>query len=324
VLSRGSLPFPRVSAESVRLVRALLRGAEVFHLHVPWDPICVQLAGVARKAGVPYVMSTHGMLDEWTMAQKGAKKRLYLALLGRRMLERASAVHCTAEAEKNQSQKWYPRGRSVVIPLLADLGPFDPLPGPELARQHIPAARTDKPLILFMGRLSPIKRLELLINAAGELKRMQVPFRVLLAGPGDRNYEQELRRLTKQLDLEQDIAFLGFVGGREKISLYEASTAFVLPSHHENFGFVSVESLACRTPVVTTRGVNIWPELQASGGAVIVPAEPREVADAVRAIVTDPARRRAMGDAGRAWVLASFGVDSVASRYESMYRGLAE
>src|SRR5688500_4578575 len=82
-----------------------LRGADVLHLHVPWDLICVQMARLARTLNVPYFMSVHGMLDDWCFAQKSWKKRLYMGLVGRRMLEQAAAVHCMAQAEREQVQR---------------------------------------------------------------------------------------------------------------------------------------------------------------------------------------------------------------------------
>jgi glycosyltransferase involved in cell wall biosynthesis len=118
------------------------------------------------------------------------------------------------------------------------------------------------------------------------------------------------------------VRFLGFVSGVEKVSLYQAADVLVLPTSQENWGFVLVESLACGTPVVTTKGVDIWPELQSSGGALIVPAEARAMAEAVGGLLSDPARRRAMGEIGRRWVFETLGADRVARGYEAMYGGV--
>ncbi len=125
----------RLDRASAARLRQTLADADVVHLHVPWDAVCLQVARLARAAHVPYLVSVHGMLDDWCMAQSRIKKRLYLALGGRRFLERAGAVHCTAEAEARQSSKWYPRGRAVVVPLIVDVAPYQDLPGPQLARR---------------------------------------------------------------------------------------------------------------------------------------------------------------------------------------------
>ena len=267
----------------------------------------------------------NGMLNELPMAgPKGAKKRLYLALGGRRLLEGAAAVHCTAEAEREQASKWYPRGRSVVVPCTLDLSPYLDLPGPELARGSFREvfADTGRPVVLFLGRLHPIKGLERLIHAAAELRCRGLDFAVAVAGTGEPSYERSLRRLARRVGISDRLHFLGFVVGREKVSLFEAADVFVLPTSQENWGLVLTESLACGTPVVTTRGVDIWSELQSSGAAVIVDSAPEAIASAVAELLGDPGRRRVMAQKGRAWALEHLNVDRVAGQFEHLYRRL--
>ena len=321
-LARSFGVLPRLGRAALRRFGQHLAQADVLHLHVPWDPVCMQLARVARRRGVPYLISLHGMLDDWCMAQKDLKKRLYLAATGRRLLERAHAVHCTAGAEKDQSEKWYPRGRSVVLPLIFDPAPFEVLPGPELARRAFPGAFDGKATVLFVGRLHPVKRIDLLIESATLLRDDGLAWKVLIAGRGQPPYERTLRRLVEQRQLSECVEFLGFVSGREKVSLYQAADVFVLPSHHENWGFVALEALACATPVVMTRAVNIWPELEASGGTMLVEPSAEAAAQAVRRLVTDQAGLAAMGRRGRAWVLDTLSPGRVVGQYEQLYESL--
>ncbi len=328
----GGAGFPRVQTLCRRIGRlpclsgtATTRAGEwigqavVLHLHGPWDPVGLQLSRIAHRAGVAYVVSLHGMLDDCSMARKALKKRLYLRAVGQRLLEQAACVHCTAQAERDQSRKWYPRGRSHVVPLIFDLTPFERLPGSQLARETYPQAFSGEPVVLFVGLLKPLKRLELLIQSAAILREDGHEVRTLIAGSGDQWYEGRLRRLVQQLRLEDRVEFLGFVSGLEKLSLYQAADVFVLPSRHENWGFVIVEALLCQTPVITTRGVAIWQELEDGGGAVVVQDTPRALAAAIVTLVSDQARRQDMGQAGRDWVRRSLDVDELVGQYVSLY-----
>ena len=318
-------PLPRLTQPATLDAQRIIQQADVLHLHVPWDPICIQLGRIARQAGVPYLVGIHGMLDDWSMKQKSLKKRLYLAIKGRRFLEQAAAVHCTAQAEREQSEKWYPKGRPVVLPLIFDLEEYIDLPGPELARQAFASVipSTDEPVLLFLSRLHPKKRVDLLIEAAGELRRRGVSFKLLIAGTGDEPYEAQLRQLVMERALTEQIAFVGFVTGKEKVSLYQAAHLFVLPTHQENWGFVLLESLACGTPVITTKGVDIWPELESTGGAVIADASPDAIADAIVALLSDDPRRQSMGVKRRDWVLRNLRVEHVLDSYEQLYREIS-
>ncbi len=316
-------PLPGLTRAGTALAEGCIKGAGVLHLHVPWDPVCIRLARLARRLGVPYVVALHGMLDDYPMAGKRLKKRVYLAAGGRRMLEGAGAVHCTARSEQDQSHKWYPRGRPAVVPLIFDLSPFLELPGPDLAREAFPAAFSGEPTVLFLGRLHPIKRIDLLIETVARLRDDGRPCRLLVAGRGEPPYEQSLRALAESHQLAGRVDFLGFVSGAEKASLYEAAEVFALPSHHENWGFVLVEALACGTPVVTTRAVNIWPDLEAGGGAAIVAPTAPALAEAIGKLLGDEPRRLEMGRSGRAWAMETFDPNRVIAQYEQWYEDIA-
>lgn len=296
-----------------------LRGADVLHLHTPWEPSNVQMARLARSVGVPYIVSIHGMLDDWCMTQRGLKKRLYLALAARRLLENARFVHCTAEAEKTQSEKWYPRGRGRVIPLVFDLEPFRSLPGPELAREKHPSLATPDPKILFLSRVHPKKGLELLIDSVPLLIQAGLSPRITVAGTGDADYAAALKRRVAEAGLDDRVAFIGLVTGAEKLSVYQAADLFILPTSQENFGFVVPEAMACGKAVMTTRGVDIWPELERSGGAAIVDADSRAIARTAARLLADPGTLAAMGYRGREWVFSELDGIRVVERYEAMY-----
>src|ERR1700722_7971586 len=98
-IPKASRPNGFVNGEAVRIWEEVLAGGGVAHLHCPWTASNMQMSRAARKRGVPYVVSIHGMLDEWPMGQGRWKKRLFLLGGGRRYLELADRLHYTAEGE---------------------------------------------------------------------------------------------------------------------------------------------------------------------------------------------------------------------------------
>ncbi len=313
-------PFGLMSKSAIQTCAPAVAECDVLHLHTPWETPNTQLAATARRAGTPYILSVHGMLDDWSMQQRTAKKRLYLALAGRKLLEQAARVHCTAEAELTQARKWFPRGAGVVIPLVFDLAPFEKLPGPALAREKFELLRAGHPALLFLSRVHPKKGVEHLIDAVAELNTRSIPVSAIIAGPGEESYVRELQARAEQLNVASRVDFVGLVSGREKLSLYEAAEVFVLPTSQENFGLVLPESLACRTPVVTTKGVDIWAELLESGAAEIVKADGNAIADVVQKLLASADDLRAMGERGREWVFKELSGERIVEQYESLYR----
>lgn len=318
-LDRPAWPISMFSPAQLRQIRQGIAGFQALHLHGVWERSNPQIASVARGLGIPYIVSLRGMLDDWSMSQRGLKKRTFLAIAGRKMLERAAFVHCTAEGEHDQARKWFPKGRGTVIPNLIDLKPYHSLPGPEAARSKFPLLANGRPSVLFLSRVHYKKGIEVLLDAAAMLRDGGTDVNILIAGGGEEDYIAGLKRQVGSLKLADRVEFLGMVKSPLKESLYQACQVFALPTSQENFGFVFYEALACGLPVVTTFDVDTWPELKASGGSVIVKREPRAFADSIKSVLADSAAREAMGRSGRAWVLENLETAKVRKLFEHTY-----
>ncbi|MFM9958072.1 MAG: glycosyltransferase [Phycisphaerales bacterium] len=321
-----SLPGGLFTGSALAPLRDVIAQHDVLHLHGAWGPWNVQLGGAAKKVRVPYFVSIRGMLDDWCMTQKSLKKTLFLRLGGTRYYEQAASVHLTAQFEYEQAKKYFPRGRGTVIPNLLDMEPFKSLPGPEAARAkfaQLGAANPDhEPVLLFLSRIHVKKGIEHLLRAVRLLNDSGTPCRAIIAGSGDEPYVASLKALCTELRLDDRVSFVGLVTGDLKLSLYQACDLFVLPTSQENFGFVFPEALACETPVVTTKGVDIWPELESSGAARIVDNTAQATAEGVRAMLNAPGGRaglKTVGAKGRAWVFDWLAPEKVMAQFERMY-----
>lgn len=311
-----------LKGEQKTLAQQIVKGADAVHLHGIWKLDNIQIARMARQQGTPYIVSLRGMLDDWSMAQAAAKKRVFHMLLGKRHLENAAAVHCTAEGERLQSHKWFPNGRAAVLPNLLDLNPYRNAPGAEQARAKFGMLSNGRPNVLFLSRVHYKKGVEVLIRAAALLRDRKVECNTIIAGTGDVSYISQMTDMASEHDLDDRILFTGHVGGTLKVSLYQAATVFALPTSQENFGFVFPEALASGTPVVTTKGVDIWPELEASGASLIVERTPEAFADAIEKIITNPELRAQMSSLARPFVFEAYDEKKLIAAYEGLYKGL--
>lgn len=319
-LGRGQ----RIRNEDLPRVRQRLAQSDVLHLHGVWVPAYRQLCAIARELGVPYVVTVHGMLDDWAMAQRALKKRLYLRLIGRNILDRAHAVICSGEQELRQAGRWFSNPRTFVLSPVMDLSPYRDPPGPDLARARFGAngasiIEDGVPIVLFLSRLHEKKGIELLIDAVALLRERSVPATLIIAGPGDAPYIEGLRRRIDEAGLSGCAHLVGNISGDDKLSLYSLADVFALPTHQENFGLVLVESLACQTPVVLTRGVGIWREIEDAGCGIAVPREPGPLASTIADLLADPKRRSEMGARGRQWVTDRLDETTHAKAFQTAY-----
>ena len=312
-------PPIRFSAKRLESLIQHVDSADVLHLHTPWEPANIQLAKIAIRCGTPYVISSHGMLDDWAMKKSSIKKRLFLRFGGRKMFHQAAAVHCTAQAEKSQIKRWIPKSNFVVVPLVFNPSEYIHPPPTSDPDKHWPPRESERPIILFLSRLHTKKGADRLIRAAAKVV-VNHDARFIIAGSGEPEYELQLQSLVEKLHLTSHVDFVGFVEGDRKIALFRAADLFVLPTSQENFGLVFPEAMACGVPVITTRGVDIWPELEQSGGALIVGEDVESVTSAINRMLSDDTATAAMGLAGKNWVEQTFAGDTVANRYIDLYR----
>ena len=273
------------------------------------------------------MQSLHGVLDAWCLAQRPVKKRVFMELFARRAMRRAGAVLCTAKAELAQAERWLGASNGRVVPYIFDLSEFRDLPGAERAQKLIPAAVKSSRKLLYLSRLNYKKGPDVAIRALGLLRKRGVDAHLLMAGTGDAAYVAALEAEAKRSGVTDRVHFLGLVVGDDRLSLFQAADVFLLPTQQENFGFVTVEALACGTPIVTTDGVDIWPELEAGGGSRIVRrgngrALDEGIADATAELLKEDTLEQ-RGSRGREGVFEWLDGTHVAEQYEDAYQRAA-
>ena len=310
----------RLTNKQIAMAGEVMKCADVAHIHAMWMPSNPQVAKACDSVGTPWVLSIHGMLDDWCMDQRGLKKQFYLATAGRIMLRGANTFLSTAEEEKRQASRWLKHDNVAVIPYIVDLEPYKELPTPEEAIEAF--GQSDCPTVLFLSRVHEKKSIETLIDSTALLKEKGKPIRVLIAGTGEDAYVASLKTRAEAAGVSADIIFLGMVVGDLKLSLYAMADVFALPTQQENFGLVYPEALLCGTPVIGTKGTDIWRELE-EGGAVIAPRTPEAFADAIDSLCSDKSKLQELGIRGRNQMLKWLDTESVAKRYEELYRKVA-
>jgi glycosyltransferase involved in cell wall biosynthesis len=175
--------------------------------------------------------------------------------------------------------------------------------------------------VLTVGRIDPVKGQPLLVEAIADLRRRGVDARLTIVGDGAGL--ARLRALAERLGVADSVDFAGAVGQDEIRRYYERASAFALPSFAEGLPVVLIEAMACGLPVVASRITGI-PELVDDGtsGLLVTPARGDELTAALAALAADPARRAAMGRAGREKVVAEFDIERTASRLVEVFREL--
>lgn len=177
-------------------------------------------------------------------------------------------------------------------------------------------------MVLFAGRLEYEKGVQTVLDALRQVQHEVGPTRLFVAGVG--TYSQALRRRVRELGLEADVRFTGFLEDHELRLHYAAADVAVVPSIYEPFGLVAVEAMACGTPVIVadTGGLR---EIVTEGSGLTVPPEDAEaLAAALTAVLTDRQLARTLVDGGRQLVTMRYDWSMVARRTAAIYRRACE
>ena len=177
--------------------------------------------------------------------------------------------------------------RIGVVPCGVNLEQFN-LVSKESARQHL-GFGNDK-IILFVGRIDPLKGIDRLIQEIPYLQNIQ-GLRLLVIGGGEQNQPEieQLQKLAAELNIQNSVAFLGLIKHEQLPYFYSAADVCVVPSYYESFGLVALESLACGTPVVATDVGNLRSVIrQGETGDVVTDNAPGHLADKIALLLSRP------------------------------------
>jgi len=226
-----------------------------------------------RGSTTPYFVYTHSMLDPWfkhVYPVKHIKKYLYWLLVEYRVLRDARAVLYTCEEEKVRARQsfWPYQAREAVAGLGVEVPAGNSSYQQRLFLDSFPELRNRR-LILFLGRIQHKKGCDLLVEAFAQVSHADPLLHLVFAGPDQVGWQRELQRRIVELGLESKVAWTGMLSGDVKWGAFHSAEVFILPSHLENFGYAVVEAMACGVPVLISNKVQIWPEIQATGGGFV-------------------------------------------------------
>lgn len=232
---------------------------------------------------------------------------------------RAAAIHCATIQEAELSAAQFEPAPAFVVPNGLNVDEYE---GVDFREAAVEARREfrlpDRPYVLFLGRLHPIKGLEVLLP--GFLKGSTAETQLVLAGPEDRQYGKKIRNLVDDLGLSERTHFVGPVYGRPKVALLMAARVFALSSQYESFGNVIVESLAAGTPVLLSKRIDLATEVAAAGLGWMVDPAADAWAAAIAARLAAPAWSDDERRQAQRWCAARYGWAHVAEQLEAQYR----
>lgn len=318
------LAFPTISyppsrprkLQGSRTMKTALRDAsartDIYHGHGIWALGNFYPQGRTDGAAAYYVLSPRGMLEPQAMNQRRWRKRMFWLAHQQGAIAQADLLHATSATERDSIRRLGFSSPIALIPNGVALPPAE-LPSVESESREL--------VVLSLGRLHPQKGLVVLLKAWAEVAASSPGWRLVVAGPDERNHRRELEVLSSRLNLSR-VELVGPVYGREKAALFAKASLFVLPSFSESFAMVVAEALSYGVPVVASQGAP-WSRLRDMRCGWWVDATSSAMAGAIREAVSLPrSELAAMGNRGRIWMQREFSWERVAEMMVASYTWL--
>ena len=165
------------------------------------------------------------------------------------------------------------------------------------------------PLLLYVGRIAPIKGLQTLLDALGCLRGAGHPTRLIVVG-GDTDerrdgHEADLRRRAARQGLGDAVTFVGAQAQDKLRDYYVAADATVLPSYYESFGMVALEAMACGSAVIASRVGGLQTTVRDGvTGVLVSEGDPCALAETIERVLDDTVLRWRLGREGVRWAAA--------------------
>ena len=285
---------------------------DIVHVNCCWTPDCAMIQRLAQKRGYKVVLTPHGMLEPWIIKRHyWTRKVPALWLYQKAAVQRADCVQATAESERDNLLKLGYNSNIKVVRLGIDAESIEMKRSWKKSRQ-----------ILFLSRVHVKKGINFLVEAADVLRNELQGYKILVAGEGDADYVEDMKRMICDRGLQDIVQLIGGVYGDEKWRLFQTSDFFVLPTHSENFGLAIAESLASGTPVITTVGTP-WSDLNSSEAGAWIEIGTEPLVETLRRFLSlSDEDLETMGKNGRKLIETKYSAKVMAEEMMEVYQSI--
>jgi glycosyltransferase involved in cell wall biosynthesis len=309
-----------ISPGIISALRRNLNDFDVVHLH-EYRTFQNLAFYYSRRNDNPYVLTLHGQLEiKQESADVSLLRRLYNNSFGRSLLRDASSIFALTEVEALQLvRRGVERDKIAIIPNAVDPEDFSDPPPKGCFKSFI--GLKDEEVILYLGRISPLKGLGTLVRAFSLLKGPN-NFKLVLAGPDD-GIKDSLQQVIKKLKLEGKVLFTGSLNRREVLSALNDASVAVYASLQEGFPILPLEAGIMGTPIIVSNHPSMNFVKKGQFGLSVDYGNVEQLKEALERVLADEELAAKLSENGRRFVRSNFTWDKVAKKVESVYREVA-
>lgn len=298
------------------VLRKEIKNYDIIHIHEHRTFLAVIVHYYAKKNGIPYVLQSHGSVPR--IIEKKGLKHIFDIIFGYNILRDASKVIAVSNVEVDQYvQMGVPKEKIIVIPNGIDVDSFNDLPKKGTFRKQY--GISEKYIVLFLGRLHEIKGIDFLIKSYAELIKELDDVLLVLVGSDD-GYKTKAETLINKLNLTNEVRFIGYVGGTDKLATYVDADVLVYPSIFEIFGLVPFEAILGGTPVIVTDDCGCGELVRdAKCGCIVKYGDIEGLKNTMISLIRNPDAGANLVNNGKMYIINNLSYDKAIKSLEEIY-----
>lgn len=307
----GIIPSVRAST----IIKETIQDYNIIHIHDYRSILTLIVVHYARKYNIPYVIQARGALPKMG---KSYLKFTFDLIFGKRVLRNSAKAIALQQMEYRQFLDiGLPSSQVEIISNGINVDVYQHLPDKGLFRfeQNI---NYDTKIILFLGRIDPIKGIDILIDAMSLLLQEMDDIVLVIAGPDGSGYLTSIKERIEHIGIYHKVIIPGPIYGEKKIQAYVDADVYVQPSIYDCFPNSVFEACACGTPVILTNECGISDLIDNNAG-ISISRNKYKLAAALKSILTDSQLAKKYGEQGRRMVLENYSFDTVVTKIEECY-----
>jgi len=282
---------------------------DVIHMHSWWNILMIGAAWICKLKGIKPLLSPHGMFSDYILTTNNSlKKEAIHKLIGKRLLSN-TYLHVSTDLEWEESHKIINNWEGEIIP------------NPVILSNHVhPKPINDVFTIGFLSRVDPKKGIDILMKA---LKGVSFPYKLKIAGDGEKDYIDSLKKLSIDLGIEQSVEWVGWKKGEEKFNFFAELDLFALTSHSENFAIVVIESLSVGTPVLLSDQVGLAKYVEENNLGWITTLNIQNITDQLHKAMIEKEKTSTINKVAPEFIKLEYNTASLTSKYISFYKKIS-
>ncbi|MDQ7786906.1 MAG: glycosyltransferase [Thermodesulfovibrionales bacterium] len=293
----------------------------IFHFHGHYIPEHVFATRTLLRKGIPYIVSSHGILSPEGLSRNYLIKTVYKYIFELNIVSHAAAIHSLGPQEtKDIIEYGVKREKIFIIPNGVDLAsiPTKPLTG-ELST-IVPGAERYK-ILIFIGRIDPKhKGLDLLLKGFSKAAQKVHDLKLIIVGPDHRGGLQIVMNLIQTLDLHGKVHVFEPMYGERKYGLLADSDIFIQSSRWEGMPIGILEALACSKPCIVSNETNLGDKIREYNAGFIVDLDPIDISEKIIEAFSNNINLSGMGRNGRKMIEREFAWSEISNKFCEIYK----